>query len=42
MIVEINKRRSLHSEADNMPELEVQLSVFFTEKLPVWRQLGVV
>lgn len=32
----------LQSEADNMPALERELTAFFTEKLPVWRQLGVV
>jgi SAM-dependent methyltransferase len=34
--------KPLHSEEENMPELEAQLTEFFTNKLPVWKQLGVV
>lgn len=32
----------LQTEAETLPELEAQLTAFFAEKLPVWRQLGVV
>ena len=34
--------QTLQSQTETMPELEAQLVAFWTEKLPVWRMLGVV
>lgn len=34
--------QTLQTQEETMPELEAQLTAFFTEKLPVWRTLGVV
>jgi len=34
--------KALQSREENVQELEAQVRKFFAEKLPIWRQLGVL
>jgi SAM-dependent methyltransferase len=38
----VKEGKTIQTKEETMPELEAQLVLFFTEKLPIWKQLGVI